>query len=265
MSEEWPPFTLLDEAVDRARDYVVPDDAGDDWATVAAELLTWAGDLFKVTQSLTYEADKSALPVKGSRLPLPPAVLSVIADTKVLAPFVDYVVLEQGRDLIQRARSRVTLLMPMLLQMPVNEFARRYLHRLATLYVWGFDVEVHVMCRAVLDAIFQELVPAEDAGRLLRRQKKPHAVSLNDRLCLGRFSSPPLLTEDSWVTAYRLKEDGNDVLHQDVDHALNFPDSLKAIAKLREVISRLPDPRTPVRLNPLPANADCRPQVVSGG
>jgi len=259
LREEFPPLVLLDEVLDRAENHIVPPPGDDDkFRPIALHLLEWANAVVHVSQSLSADSELTELAIGGVRVSLSPDKLTSAVRQPAFRPYVEYALLKEGKERIEGACTRLPQLLPLLITSQVNQFAARYLQRVATLYVWGMDVEIHVMCRAVLDAIMQELIPAEEALKVLKNRKYPSQLTLNDRLCLSRFSTPVLLDEGAWRVAFKLKEDGNDVIHTDVDHALHFPDALEAIRNLRQVLSVLPIPGSAsVILNPIPSGTPC--------
>lgn len=252
---EMKPFDLLAVAVAEARDCAVPLEATPGGRDVAESLLRWARGVLLAGQAL---ADRAVvLSVGATDLPLDSSSALNLLDSDLSSDTFDYVLLEIGERRIVDARSRLRNLLRLLVRRPVNSFTARYLERIGLLYLWGHDVEVHVMSRAVLDAALQELIPGEAAKTLVpRRRKYANQVTLHDRLCLARCSTPNILERTQWERAWKLKEDGNDVLHTDVAHALHYPDALVCIGQLQIALESLPSVEDIIVLNPPPKGFD---------
>lgn len=254
--EDRRPFELLSEAVWQAKNSAVPPDASPRGRDLAEQFLNWARLVVATSQSLTHH--QMDLPLGSDGIPIKTSDILRLIESDLLAETFDFVILELGERQITGARTRLPDLLGVLVTRPANAFTERYLERVGRLYLWGYHVEVHVMCRAVLDAALQELIPGEIAKDLVPRKRNyANQVTLHDRLCLAQFTTPQILTADEWLIAWKLKEDGNDVLHEDVDHTLYFPDALEAIRNLRVVLEAMPATGTGIVVNPVPKGYDC--------
>jgi hypothetical protein len=166
--------------------------------------------------------------------------------------------LDDGTDRIASAFDRALSLVPLLTKQSVNVFTEKYLARVARLYLWGFDPEVYVMCRAALDSALQDLLVQERVREVLGLGDSAQ-ISLGVRVQLARYSDPALLSDRTWALAYWLKEDGNDVIHTDPHLQLHHRSSREAVESLVEILESFPQASSSVRINRWPADAPWRP------
>jgi hypothetical protein len=227
------------------------------------QIETWVDLLWRAGRGLTVNPAVRSIAIGPAEIPLDPALTKGLLSDDTFARRLELLVAEEGLRAVEEALPRFHDLLPLLVDAQLNEFSRRYLARVALLYLWGFEKEVFAFSRAVLDASFQELVPDERVKEL-KAYRKLKETSLHLRLMLARYSEPPLLSETTWRQAYCLKEDGNDVLHEDIEHHLHFSSALQAIEALRDVLHGLPRLHQPVILREIPSNACWTPKFSSG-
>ena len=254
------PFDHLDAALDQARrsvevkDSELPPETRD----TIRDIERWVRAAFASARSLLPQDGVASLRVFTQEVTLDAEHIVGLAKSPLARPDMEMLLLDEGASRTMAAYDRLLTILPRLLSRGVNRFTENYLSRVAQLHVWGFDSEVHVMCRAVLDSALQELLPAESVRSALG-WKDSKEISLGVRVQLARFTDPAILDDATWPVAWRLKEDGNDVVHIDSAHHLYFATTIEAITALVHVLSNLP-PRDQTRgINRWPKDAKWRP------
>ena len=252
------PFDHLRNAIeDGLEELRLPHDYPPEKRALATSFERWAAGVYGSGSSLRSDTRISQLQLGPHSIPVPPDQVASFAQNDLIRPELEALLLQEGGDMVQRSFGRLLELLPVLVASPLNEFADRYLSHVARLYVWGFDQEVHALCRTVLDAVLQDLLPTDAVKRAIGTRK--NYVTLNDRVQLGRFTDPVLYDVAGWELAFYIKEDGNNVLHDDIRHNLHFKSSLEAIVALTRLLRLLPPPGTRVRIRAIPPNAKSRP------
>jgi len=257
------PFEYLDNAVDEARrsvqvkDSELPPETRD----TIHDIERWVRAAFASARTLLAQEGIGRLRVFAQDIPLETQQIIGLAKSPLARPDVEFLLLDEGASSIMNAYDRLLTVLPLLLNRPVNRFTENYLSRVAQLHIWGFDSEVHVMCRAVLDSAFQELLPADRVRSALGWKNSKEDISLGVRVQLARFTTPAILDHATWALAWRLKEDGNDVLHVDSAHHLYFATTIDAMTALVQVLGDLPPPNQAHAIRPWPKGADWRPPV----
>jgi len=254
------PFDYLDSALDEARrsvevkDSELPSETRD----TIRDVERWVRVAFASAGSLLRRDGVAKLRVFTQEVALEQKHIVGLAKSPLARPDMELLILDEGASRIMAAYDRLLAILPLLLDKPVNRFTENYLSRVAQLHVWGFEPEVHVMCRAVLDSALQELMPADRVREALG-WKDSAEISLGARVQLARFTDPPILDETTWPIAWRLKEDGNDVIHVDSAHHLQFASTVDAIAALVRVLVGLPYSEHVHAIRPWPKDAAWRP------
>jgi len=255
------PFDHLDAALEQARrtvevkDSELPPETRD----TIRDVERWVRAAFASARSLLPRDGVASLRVFAQEVTLEAKHIVGLARSPLARPDMEMLLLDEGASRTMATYERLLSILPVLLMKPVNRFTENYLTRVAQLHIWGFDPEVHVMCRAVLDSALQELLPAETVRTALR-WKESREISLGVRVQLSRFSDPPILDEATWPVAWRLKEDGNDVVHIDSSHHLYFATTTEAITALVGVLSSLPAGQDIRAIEAWPENANWRPE-----
>ena len=113
-------------------------------------------------------------------------------------------------DLEDKAQRVVDLLAVLLEDQPSGR-AAAYLQRVARCYIEGLDPECLVMCRAVLDSVFEEAVSTADVKGILPSERIKGSVQLAHRIeaaeRLGRINKSVA------QLAKTIKDAGNDAIH----------------------------------------------------
>ena len=138
------------------------------------------------------------------------------------------------QDLEAEARRTVDLLR-ILVETQPSERARSYLARVSRCYIAGLDPECLIMCRAVLDAAFEDRVSDSDVKKHVPIRRRRRNIPLSDRIAAAQtmgIIDPHLAT-----VARRLKDAGNDALHNVPVPTVSVLDAVRDTARLLQVIA----------------------------
>lgn len=154
---------------------------------------------------------------------------------------------EAAEELLPRAEGRISDLLTLVAARSVSPRAAPFLDRATRLYLWGFDPECVIMCRAVLEAALTSRM----AGDLDVDDQAPNLDNLL-RIAGGRKILEGFERADNrkgWRArkgsplwrAERLKWAGNEVLHQQPEVAgsrsTDIKDAREAVSELADVLS----------------------------
>lgn len=156
---------------------------------------------------------------------------------------------EAAEGLLAHGEERAAYLMSLVTMRRLSERARAYLDRATKMFLWGFDPECIAMCRAVLEAALDDVLPLEDeddkrlglerlleqAGRFGRLQGFQHSSTRR-----GWTAQPGSLL---WK-ADRIRWTANDVLHfapvvGSELHEDDLVDPKTALTDLAEILNQL--------------------------
>lgn len=156
---------------------------------------------------------------------------------------------EAAEELLPRAESRISDLLTLVAARSVSPRAATFLDRATRLYLWGFDPECVIMCRAVLEAALTARLaddvdrddPAPNLDNLLRiaggRKVLDGFERAKNRKGWRARKGSPL-----W-RAERLKWAGNEVLHQRPEvvgsRSTDIQDAREAVRELAEILTLL--------------------------
>jgi len=180
-----------------------------------------------------------------------PALASLVAHPKALIPlkkeewakilrgdvgqaYLSVLLGRQGLQRIDNAVTRVPELVDAQLGVALPAAASTYLARAAELYLWGFDQEVYVASRAVLEAVLSERVPE-------RRVRSVLQLSANERVGLGHritvaSKAPAILSSKAAQRARDIAEDAGRILHEQLKPALVHSSPLAVLQSLDSVL-----------------------------
>lgn len=147
--------------------------------------------------------------------------------------------------LLSTANERFYELLMLLKDRKPCDRAKAFLQRVARCYLFGFDSECVVMCRAVLDREFDELVINDDQvsdwwqvyqttteGRRYRGRKPPYG-KLWAKIRVAEHSG--MIDEDARKAADAVRERGNDAVHKTPDKG----DAIDAVRQAVHVLDAL--------------------------
>jgi len=145
--------------------------------------------------------------------------------------------------MLNTARERFLGLMLRVWGLWPSDHARNFLQRVARCYLFGFDSECIVMCRAVLDQEFSAEIAGDDVedwwvwykstpnGKTDRRERAPH--TLGGRIDAAEYKGR--LRPEEGCAAHKVKNDGDKAVHQRPSGA----DPLDYIVKTLSVLAAL--------------------------
>jgi len=128
----------------------------------------------------------------------------------------------EAMGMLSSVRARFVDLLLLLKDRQPCDRARSFLQRVARCYLFGFDAECVVMCRAVLDREFEAEIPGDDVeswwawykttsrGEKHRRKNAQH--NLWGRIHTARFTQR--LTEEEFDAADAVRDCGNGAVHK---------------------------------------------------
>jgi len=255
--EDWSLWTVLGESVDHWHDVYKHY-----WAISRTEAK--ASELDPETQVELARLDEAApkmlqhafaLRLVGSGgsvfRPLPELVepirriLKAYGDSPVVRDRWSFAVAHDVLDRLDDSSARVAELLNLVQMYQLNERTAAYLARVTRLYVYGFDVEALVMCRAALEAALQDALPDEqlaEAGFKKSGREYTLATRISAAGRAGYFN------RRRKELAHSLREAGNHALHTAPGFLHDrVGDALEAISGLAELLAALSDTDRPDR------------------
>jgi hypothetical protein len=137
---------------------------------------------------------------------------------------------------------RVLELLRIVLNTSPSEPTRQFLGRLARCYIWGFEAECVILCRAVLDTAFKDAVDNEVCEKY--SNKRPSNKRLYDNFTLVdriyAAEKEGLINEATRKLAKKIKTRGDKAVHYQPDIT---KDILGTIRDTLVVIERLQNKR----------------------
>lgn len=130
---------------------------------------------------------------------------------------------------IEEGASRIFRLYKLVLRSDPSEPTQKFLSRLSRCFVWGFDPECVILCRAVIDTSFKDAVSDEIC------KKHSHRFTLSGRIQAARKEE--IINEDTKNKALDIKDRGNNAVHDQPDTkdvwytVCNTVDVLEALGK----------------------------------
>ena len=156
-----------------------------------------------------------------------------LGEQDVIGPQVEIDLARQDLERLRQRRQRVIELLALLSDVQPSARVTEYLRHAAACFLACLDAETLVMCRAVLDAVFEESVP--DA---VVREHVPDrirgSIVLANRIDAAEKAG--WLTKDVSASARTIKNAGNDALHNVPVATLT---SLEAMRGTVQVLERL--------------------------
>ncbi len=135
---------------------------------------------------------------------------------------------------VSRLRERTLDLVDVVLQWGPTGRSSLYLRRVASCYMLGLDPECLVMCRAVLDAAFQEKISEELVRRSLPEAEVRRGIDLLARIRAAKTAG--VIRPEIADVAHRIRRAGNNVVHDEPARLLEPLDAVRhVVAVLREL------------------------------
>ncbi len=110
---------------------------------------------------------------------------------------------------------------------------QRYLTRLGRCYVWGFDPECVILCRAVLDTAFREVVGDDLCEKHFGRRRSE--FGLNDRIVAA--CKEGIIDEDTKELAHEVKVRGDKAVHYQPDVTKKVFDTIRDTLTVLEMVN----------------------------
>jgi len=112
---------------------------------------------------------------------------------------------------MEEGASRIFRLYNLVLYSNPSKSTQEFLGRLSRCYIWGFDPECIILCRAVIDTVFQDRVAYEICKKHCREPLRG-GFSLNDRIYAALKEG--IIDEDIEKKARTVKKRGNQAVHR---------------------------------------------------
>ena len=116
---------------------------------------------------------------------------------------------QEAVQMVAQAEHRFLLFVLMGGKSALTPRAQRFLARVARCYLFGFDAECVILCRAVLDEAFMRKVPS-------CRSSNKHGATLSDRIKAAQQGKSPLIDPGLANLARKIKRWGDHLLHEDL-------------------------------------------------
>jgi Domain of unknown function (DUF4145) len=172
-------------------------------------------ELFRKAGRLVVGEGSSSIVTLRELAKLKDSIRSKSGDTdELLTESIAYQVIEETYKTAHTMEDRIIDLILVVGEVDTSKRARRFLERVSRCYLFGFDAECVVMCRAVLDAEFQARIPADDCIDILgnRPIRNGHPmVDLTDRISVAVNCG--IISSNCGQIAHAIRKIGNDVVH----------------------------------------------------
>lgn len=170
--------------------------------------------LFKGALALQLEAVK---PEEGPLGPLSHEgqtfarkLLAAIGESALVRDRLSFSIGHEALRRLHGSPERVTRLLGVLVAHQLDERTAAYLSHVSRLYVYGFEIEALVMCRAALDNALQDLLPDDRMGDLGFHRSGPE-FSLASRIAAAEREG--IFDRTQKTRAHQLRVAANQVLH----------------------------------------------------
>ncbi len=117
-------------------------------------------------------------------------------------------------DKIRQGASRIFRLYKLVLHSTPSKPTQQFLGRLSRCYIWGFDPECIILCRAVIDTAFQEKIAYEICEKHFGKRNRGW-FSLSDRIQAALKEE--IIDEDIEEKARNVEKRGNIAVHRQPD------------------------------------------------
>jgi len=115
---------------------------------------------------------------------------------------------------IEEGASRIFRLYTLVLGYTPSKSTQQFLGRLSRCFIWGFDPECVILCRAVLDTAFRDTVSDEVCEKRLDKRRR-YNFTLNDRILAALNDG--VIDEKTKKLAMKVKECGVKAVHYQPD------------------------------------------------
>jgi hypothetical protein len=139
-------------------------------------------------------------------------------------------------DKIDEGTQRIFKLYTLALKTRLCPATQKFLARLGRCYVWGFDSECVILCRAILDTAFRDAVKPEICEKHFGRNRE-YDFTLNDKIWAAQKEG--IIDEKTKDLAIQVKERGVKAVHYQPDITTDvfgtIRDTITVVEKLNSV------------------------------
>lgn len=121
----------------------------------------------------------------------------------------------EGIKKIEEGASRIFRLYTLVLRTTPSKATQQFLGRLSRCYIWGFDPECVILCRAVIDTAFRDVITDEICEKHFGKLRHKYDFSLSDRIQAAL--NEKIIDEDTAKKGRTVKELGTKAVHYQPD------------------------------------------------
>lgn len=136
---------------------------------------------------------------------------------------------------IEVGASRIFQLCQLVLSSPPSDTTQKFLGRLSRCYIWGFDPECVILCRAVLDTAFEKRVSYEICEKHCKHRSRGR-FSLDDRIDAAQKEK--IIDKKIAKKARTVKTQGNEAVHRRPDRIKDVLGTIRDTVEVLEKITR---------------------------
>jgi len=136
---------------------------------------------------------------------------------------------------IEEGASRIFRLYELVLRSAPSEPTQKFLSRLSRCFVWGFDPECVILCRAVIDTSFRDAVSDEICEKHCGKNDR-HVFTLSNRIQAARKEG--MIDEDTKIKAFKVKDRGNEAVHNQPDFTKDVWDTVCRTVDVLEALGK---------------------------
>jgi hypothetical protein len=127
-------------------------------------------------------------------------------------------VIDMSWDAIEKIKggaSRIFQLYNLVLRYAPSKSTQQFLNRLSRCYIWGFDPECVILCRAVIDTAFNDRIPIDICEKHFGKPRRNYDFGLNDRIQAAL--NEKIIDEEIAKKARTIKYRGDKAVHYQPD------------------------------------------------
>lgn len=143
----------------------------------------------------------------------------------------------EALDQVRHGVIRVLELYELVSRTKPSNVTQSFLARLGRCYIWGFDAECVILCRAVLDTAFRDTVGDMICEKHLGpgRYSKPREFGLNERITAAWKDG--MIDEETWKLARDVKMRGDKAVHYQLDVTKKVLDTIRDTLRVIEMVT----------------------------
>ena len=136
---------------------------------------------------------------------------SWLSNLRLVRPQLRIDLLRRELDNLEAKTSRLSDVLAVLIESPPSERARAYLQRVSRCYLNGLEPETVIMCRAVLDAAFEDRISESLVWTHVPRNHAGQTAVLADRITAAQRSG--IISPEMAASARAVKDAANQAVH----------------------------------------------------